>query len=582
MEMKELQWNQIQWKNAETRVRKLQEKIFLHSKKGNLNKVHLYQKFLTQSRSARLLAVRKVTQDNRGKNTAGIDGVKSIAPGSRLALSRAKDLDLNGKADKIRRVYIPKAGTKERRPLGIPTMRDRAKQALAKLALEPEWEALFEPNSYGFRPGRGCHDAVEAILRGISQSREGKFVLDADIKKCFDRIDHAALIKRLRTWPQLEVQIHAWLKAGILDGGALSHPGMGTPQGGVISPLLCNIALHGIEKHLSQWISEIKLKDSKGRSLSRRDKVASLTIVRYADDLVILHKYQWVVESAREILNLWLSELGLELNPEKTRIGHTTNPIEGTVGFDFLGFNVRKYSVKVNHRGKLHLPEKTFIKPSKQSIKDHVDDIRTELRKCVTAEAVVAKLTPIIRGWCNYYSTVVSKEVFSKLRYILFNQLVLWAQRKRPTRGSNWIRAHYWQRGKTQLEFGHTKSGKWLGLKPHNTYGIKRHVKVKGDKSVYDGDTSYWAQRLRKLPGVSTRVSKLLKTQKGKCGLCKLNFCPGDIMEVDHVVPLSRGGKDDYTNVQLLHGHCHDQKTAAERTVGEEPLALRGARAVLK
>lgn len=254
-------------------------KIFLYSKKKDRSKVHKYQKILIKSRSARLLAVRKVTQDNRGKNTAGVDGIKTVPRGNRLSLSRAKDLELNGKADSIRRVYIPKPGTKERRPLGIPTIRDRAKQALVKFALEPEWEALFEPNSYGFRPGRSCHDAAEAILRGISQSREGKFVLDADIKKCFDRIDHAALLKRLKTWPQMEAQIQAWLKAEILEGGTLSYPEMGTPQGGVISPLLCNIALHGIENHLHQWISRLKLTDSKGRSIGRRSKISSLTIV---------------------------------------------------------------------------------------------------------------------------------------------------------------------------------------------------------------------------------------------------------------------------------------------------------------
>lgn len=554
------QWNNIQWKLAEKRVRKLQEKIFLHSKNGDLKSVQRYQKALVKSKSARLLAVRRVTQDNRGKNTAGVDGLKSIDPASRLALSRAKYLDLNEKADKIRRVYIPKGNLKRGRPLGIPTVRERAKQTLVKLALEPEWEALFEPNSYGFRPGRSCHDAIEAILRGISQSKEGKFVLDADIKKCFDRINHAALIKRLRTWPQAERQIRAWLKAGILDGGTLSYPEMGTPQGGVISPLLCNIALHGIEKHLNQWISGLTLKDSKGRSLSERSKISSLTIVRYADDLVILHKHLWVVESAKNELNLWLKDLGLELNPDKTRIGHTTKPISGVVGFDFLGFNFKKYPVGIYHRGKRGLPEKTLIKPSKQSIKDHADDLRVELRKCATAENVVIKLTPIIRGWVNYYRTVVSSEVFSKLRQILFKLLVLWAQRKHPTRGRYWIRNRYWQRGKSQLEFGHMKDGKWVGLKPHNTYKITRHVKVRKNKSIYDGDTPYWSQRLRKLPGISTRVSRLLKIQKGRCVICKLDFRQGDVMEVDHIVPRSRGGKDGYTNLQLLHGHCHDQK----------------------
>lgn len=327
---------------------------------------------------------------------------------------------------------------------------------------------------------------------------------------------------------------------------------MGTPQGGVISPLLCNVALHGMEDYLHQWISEIKLTDSKGRSISRRDKIASLTIVRYADDLVVMHKHHWIIDTAREKLNLWLSELGLELKEEKTRIGHTTYPIEGKIGFDFLGFNVRKYYMNQFHRGKLQLPEKTFIKPSKSSIKEHTNDLRRELKRCQSAVTVVAKLTPIIRGWCNYYSTAVSSETFTKLRWILFKQLVIWTRRKHPTRGSHWRKARYWQKGKTQLEFDHSMAGKWVGLKPHNTYLIKRHIKVKGTKSIYDGDTAYWAQRLRKMPGISTRVSTLLKLQKGKCNICQLDFRPGEVMEVDHIVPKSRGGKDVYSNLQLL------------------------------
>lgn len=446
-------WTSINWKQVHRVVWKLQRKIYQHSLEKNKIAMTLYQKRLINSNSAKLLAVRKVTQDNRGRSTAGIDGVRMLTGKQRLAL--AYQLRLNEKADPIKRVHIPKPGTSELRPLGIPTMRDRAKQALAKMALEPEWEAKFEPNSYGFRPGRGCHDAIAAIYTSINKSPNGKFALDADIRKCFDTINHDALIQKLDTFPQMQAQIRAWLKAGILIGKELTMPDMGTPQGGVVSPLLSNIALHGLERHLKQWISELVIRDKNGRAMSRQYKNTSLGVIRYADDFVILHKDLWVIEQARTQVQAWIGSMGLALKDSKTSIRHTDISINEKTGFDFLGFHIRRYERGKYSRGKLKLPYKTFIKPTKESISRHFADIDLILRKYVHAEVVVGKLNPIIRGWCNYFRTTSSKSTFDNCRQRLYHKLFRWACRKHPTRSWKWIYSKYYTRESSgPLRFG--------------------------------------------------------------------------------------------------------------------------------
>jgi RNA-directed DNA polymerase len=240
-------WRDLPWKRFERRVFKLQKRIYRASLRDDVRAVHKLQKLLLSSFVAKCLAVRRVTQDNRGKRTAGVDGVASLTPHQRLKL--AEGLTLKGKAKPLRRVWIPKPGSKEKRPLGIPTMRDRALQALAKLALEPEWEARFEPNSYGFRPGRSCHDAIEAVFNTVN--RKPRYVLDADIEGCFERINHEVLITKLSTFAVLRRAVKGWLKAGIMDGETPFPTAEGTPQGGVISPLLANVALHGLEGHIT-------------------------------------------------------------------------------------------------------------------------------------------------------------------------------------------------------------------------------------------------------------------------------------------------------------------------------------------
>ena len=363
-----VEWHEINWHQLERRVYKLQKRIYRASQRGDVKAVRRLQKTLMNSWSARALAVRRVTQDNCGKKTAGVDGVKSLTPKQRLAL--VSQLKLGSKVSPTRRVWIPKPGKEEKRPLGIPTIKDRALQALVKLVLEPEWEARFEPNSYGFRVGRSCHDAIEAIFNEIRY--KSKFVLDADIARCFDCIDHRALLTKLNTSPTIRRQVRAWLKAGVMDGQQLFPTSEGTPQGGCISPLLANIALHGMENRIKQAFPK--------RTLVKKGKYAGYqagaALIRFADDFVILHEDITIVQRCREIISEWLKDMGLELKPSKTRLAHTLSNVEKEKpGFDFLGFTIRQFPTGKHHSGKntqgRNLGFKTIITPSQKSIKVH-------------------------------------------------------------------------------------------------------------------------------------------------------------------------------------------------------------------
>jgi len=544
-------WQDIPWKRYERNVFRLQKRIYQASQRGNVKAVHRLQRLLMKSWSARCLAVRRVTQDNQGKKTAGVDGVKALTQPQRLTLSRK--LSLAGEVKPLRRVWIPKPGSTEKRGLGIPTLENRATQALAKLALEPEWEAHFEPNSYGFRPGRSAHDAIEAIHSSIQ--KQPKYVLDADIAKCFDRINHQALLNKLGTYPTLRRVIKAWLQAGVLDGDKFCLTSEGTPQGGVISPLLANIALHGLEAVVAQGYPQRK----------------QPRLVRYADDLVVLHEDLAAIEQAQERIKTWLTELGLELKSSKTRITHTLHEHDGAVGFDFLGFNVRQYPVGQTHSGKkgrkgrpsLLLGFKTIIRPSQEAQRRHLASIREIIHSHRTAPqaALIEHLNPIIRGWTAYFSTKVAKKVFRKLEHQTFLKLRRWAFRRHPHKPRRWIVKKYWRLEYRGWTFG-VKDG--ARLYHHSDRPVRRHVKVQGNRSPYDGDWAYWGARLGAHPELPIRVAILLKRQKGRCPRCGLHFTAEDLLEIDHIVPTACGGKDEYANWQLLHRHCHDWKTAKE------------------
>ena len=570
-------WHQIPWKRAEKVVFSLQRRIYQASQRGDVKAIRRLQKLLLRSFFAKAIAVRRVTQDNQGKKTAGIDGIKSLTPKQRLELVYSLN-PLTGKAKSVRRVWIPKPGKDEKRPLGIPTMEDRARQCLVKLALEPEWEARFEPNSYGFRPGRSCHDAIQAIFCALS--KKTAYVLDADIAKCFDRINHNILLEKLNTFPAMRRQIKAWLKSGIKDGKELFPSTEGTPQGGVISPLLANIALHGLENLLKDWIMTKKVTSQSGRPVTGINKKTSISIIRYADDFIIIHKDLEIIREATDITKTWLKRLGLELKPEKTRICHTLNWHEKEKpGFNLLGFNIRQDKTGRHHANKTtHKEIKPYtlhIKPSKEAYLKHYREISQiiDRYKALKQEALIRKLNPIIRGWSNYYRYSVCSEIFKKMDYLIFWKLKKWADKRHPNKSWKFKRPKYWKTiGGDNWVFS---DGKNRLIKHKKNYDeIKKKTRKKGRKnqgetfkkvqntrSLYDGDTVYWSSRLGKYPNMPTSKAKLLKWQDGKCPHCGLNFKDEDVMEIDHITPRKAGGGSSYKNLQLLHRHCHDEKT---------------------
>ena len=564
-------WQDIPWQKVEVKVFRLQKQIYTASRCGDVKKVRKLQKLLRTSWSAKALAIRKVTQDNQGKKTAGIDGVKSLTPEARFEL--ISNLKINGKSNPTRRVWIPKPGKEEKRPLGIPTMVDRAKQALIKLTLEPEWEAKFEGSSYGFRPGRCSQDAIRHIQNVINT--KAKFVLDADISKCFDRINHSKLLEKLGIKGKVRQQIKAWLSSGVLDKGVFERTEQGTPQGGVISPLLANIALDGLEQRLKQYALTLKhLRNPDGTTYRQVQRLRSLTYVRYADDFVVLHHEKEVVENCKQIITEWLAAWGLELKPSKTRIAHTFDAEQsedGKAGFDFLGFHIRQYA-RGKHKSNWNSKQEplgfdTLVTPSSKAVKLHYEKLAAiiDSHKNGSQRKLIGRLNPVIKGWADYYQFTDIKNVgiSSKLNYLVYSKLRRWGIRK--TGSFKTAYQKYWTTlGNDNWVFA-TKDGDKnpLLLIKHTQIQCSStsYVKVKGNASPYDGRVKYWSKRRGEYPDTPTRIAKLIKFQGGKCNHCGLYFREEDVVEIDHIIPKALGGKDKYDNLQLLHRHCHNEKT---------------------
>lgn len=473
-----LDWHQLDWDQVEGEVRRLRQRIFTAAQDGDLKRVRSLQKLMLRSRANALLSVRRVTETNAGRKTAGIDGIIVITgPGKAALAERVRCLGSTVTARPVKRVYIPKADGRKR-PLGIPVIFDRANQARVKNALEPEWEARFEPKSYGFRPGRGCHDAIEAIFhvaRGPNPSR--KWCLDADLAAAFDRIDHDRLVAQLGMFPARE-QVRAWLKAGVIEAGRFAPTEEGTPQGGVISPVLLNVALHGMEAAAGV---RYRLKGKQaGESMP-----GSPVLIRYADDLLALCHSQEQAEQVKARLAEWLAPRGLTFNENKTRVVHLDD------GFDFLGVTVRRLS------GKL------LIRPSKAALRRHRRRLRAEVRSLRGANAatLLRRLVPIIRGWANYYRTVVSSEMFSALDRYLWKLTYKWAKQAHPKKSKRWVVNRYfgrWNRSRQdRWVFGDRDSGAYLVK--HAWTKIVRHHMVKAGASPDDPALAdYWAARRRK------------------------------------------------------------------------------------
>ena len=497
-----LDWLSIEWQTVEDEVRRLRQRIFTASQAADLAKVRNLQKLMLRSRANALLSVRRVTELNAGRMTAGIDGVVVVtAPGKAALAERVRKRDRSSTAQPVKRVYIPKANGKQR-PLGIPVIVDRAQQAQVVNALEPEWEARFEPKSYGFRPGRGCHDAIEAIFhvaRGPNPSR--RWVLDADLTAAFDRIDHSHLLNHLGTFPA-RAQVEQWLKAGVVEQGRFTPTEEGTPQGGVVSPLLLNIALHGMEEAagVRRQLTGVHAGET------RRD---SPILIRYADDFLALCHSQEQAEQIKASLAGWLAPRGLVFNEDKTRIVNLDE------GFDFLGFTVRRQS------GKL------LIKPSKAAIRRIRGRLRTEMRSLRGANVamVLKRLTPIVRGWAAYYRAVVSSEVFSALDRYLWKLTYKWAKHSHPKKSKHWIVDQYFARfNKSRRDrwvFGDRISGAYL-VKFAWTNIVRHQMVTKGASPDDPALAEYWAARRRRAapPPIDNLSLRLLKTQRGICPTC--------------------------------------------------------------
>jgi RNA-directed DNA polymerase len=481
-------------------------------KDGDLATARNLQKLMLRSWSNTLISVRQVTQRNTGRRTAGVDGQVALTSQARAEVAvQVHAARSSWRPQAVRRVYIPKASDKTKmRPLGIPVIMDRCHQARIRHALEPEWEARFEPRSYGFRPGRGCHDAIESLFNTLHGQSRRVWILDADLAGAFDNIDHDHLLKTIGGFPAKRM-VAGWLKAGIFEAGkGFSPTEAGTPQGGVVSPLLLNIALHGLEEAAGV----------RYQTGNHAEKVTgtSPTLTRYADDLVACCRTRQQAEQAKARLAAWLAPRGLAFNEAKTRIVRLDQE-----GFEFLGFHLRRYP-----NGKL------LIKPSVTAIKRFRKRLAKEFHalRGANVAAVLAKINPIVRGWVAYYRTVVSSRVFHALTDYLWKLTYKWACWSHPNKPKRWIAQRYFGKfdkfRNDRWVFGDRDTGAYLP-KPAWT-DITRHTLVKGGASPDDPDLAkYWAQRRRKVkPPLDSYTVRLLTKQDGRCTLCGENLLTPD------------------------------------------------------
>ena len=498
-------WDEIDWRACEGEVRRLRQRIFKASREQDWPKVRNLQRLMLRSRANTLVSVRQVTQRNAGRRTAGIDGEVALTPEARAGVAvRVHQSRSSWNPRAVRRVHIPKASNRAKlRPLGIPVILDRCHQNRVKNALEPEWEARFEPRSYGFRPGRGCHDAIAAIYNACKGPMARRvWALDADLASAFDKIDHDHLLASIGSFPARDM-IRGWLKAGVFEAGKGFAPTVeGTPQGGVISPCLLNVALHGLEE-----AAGVRYKTSGIRAGDT--KPGSPVAVRYADDVVVLCHSQEQAEHVRARLAEWLAPRGLAFNEDKTKIVHLDE------GVGFLGFDIRRYQNR-----------KLLIKPSKAAIKRVRERLASETRtlRGSNAAAVIATLNPVIRGWAAYYRGAVSSRVFSSLDDYMWKLTWKWATWRHNNKPKRWIAGRYFGKFNTfrnaRWVFGDRDSG--ACLVKFSWTNIERHVPVTGAASPDDPAlASYWAERRRKArPPLDRYTLRLLTRQDGHCPLC--------------------------------------------------------------
>jgi RNA-directed DNA polymerase len=541
----EMDWRRIEWAKVHRTVRRLQVRIAKAVKEGRWNKAKALSWLLTHAYSGKAMAVKRVTA-NKGKNTPGVDKEKWNTPEEKS--KAVGSLQRRGyRPSPLRRVYIPKANGKKR-PLGIPTRKDRAMQALYLLALEPIAETRADLNSYGFRRNRACQDAAEQLFINLAQKASPEWVLDADIAGCFDNISHEWLMKNI---PMDKGVLGKWLRAGYMENRNWFPTEAGTPQGGIISPALANMTLDGMERRLRQYF---------GKAESRQAKRNQVNIIRYADDFVITSATKEGLVKVEETVKEFLAERGLSLSLEKTRIAHIND------GFDFLGWNVRKYD------------EKLLIKPAKKNVQNFLHKCREIIREsgAMSQGTLIGRLNPVITGWTNYHASRVSKETFNRVDHEIWQALWMWAKRRHPHKGLKWIKDRYFKRIKDRnWVFSEDKHGekKAQRLVSAAETPIKRHVKIKGEANPFDPEWElYFEERESKAMKAILwgKTKRLWETQEGKCPICRQRLETNDEWHVHHVEWKSCGGGDQITNLRLMHGNCHRQLHALYKS-GELP-----------
>lgn len=524
-------WFQIDWNLCRRRVRSLQRRIVKSLQAGDWRKVKSLCSLLVNSFSAQVLAVKRVTE-NKGKRTAGIDGQRWTSPAQKMQAVNTIATWKRYHPHPLKRIYIPKKGSTKMRPISIPVMEDRARQALLAFGLQAITETLADGHSYGFRPKRGCADAMAQVFNILRQQSSASWILEGDIKGFFDNIAFDWMLTHI---PMNKRILKAWLQCGFIDKGEMFETTDGVPQGGIISPIIANRVLDGLASEVS------------GRYHFRRTH--QISFVRYADDFIVTANSEAIL---RDVIipkiNTFLAVRGVELSPHKTHITHIRD------GFDFLGQTTRKYS----HQGYLG---KIQITPSLKAMSSIKDNIKTLVKSsgCLTQAQLIDRLNPVLRGWANYHRHVICGEAFSQLDNFVWFRLFRWAKRRHPDKTGRWIALRYFCiQPNAAWIFKDKKSGKAL-IRVSQAILTQRHIKVKADANPFDGEwEAYFTHReqMLKIRSVNKYIGKVLKRQCGRCPRCRQLITVDD----DHQLYHLDGCKTNkgIMNVLLIHRNCND------------------------
>jgi RNA-directed DNA polymerase len=535
-------WHTIDWQAVRCNVRRLQARIVKAVQEGRWGKVRALVYLLTHSFSGRAMAILRVTT-NSGASTPGVDGERWKTP--ELKTAAFNRLRRHGyQPQPLRRVYIPKSSDPAKiRPLGIPTLTDRAMQALYLLGLDPIEETLADRNSYGFRLQRCCADALDQCHKILRDNNNGSWILEGDIKACFDRISHDWLLTHI---PMDKVILRKWLQAGFMEKDVFVATTEGTPQGGICSPALANRTLDGLEALLARRF---------GATRSQRQR-CKVHLVRYADDFIITGKSkELLANEVRPLVAHFLKERGLELSHEKTSITHVED------GFDFLGQNVRRYGTKL------------LLKPSRKNVRRflaEIDDVIRHQGGCLTAGQLIRELNPKIRGWALYHRHASSARTFAHADDVIFRRLWRWARRRHRHKSAAWIKSHYFMRpGESRWRFrgkvpDPDDGVRTVYLVQARDTTIRRHVKVQGDANPYDPAWELYFEERRSFQMANSLTGRgtaryLWLEQDGKCPVCHSPLTLAEGWHIHHLLWRSKGGSDLIDNLVLLHPNCHRQ-----------------------